>query len=493
VDLTAAMVEAAGSLLCVIDVESGTIRAANGAVERLTGVREQELAGRPFRDVFELPVEWPDLEDAFSRPTGAGIPMAFAAPVRTRAGDLRPVVWSAGLLTDDAEARTLVVLTGIDEPEGWAGAGLLSHLMRAATATALVGTDLGGRITFFSAGAEELLGYRAAEMIGQAIPPHILKSPDFLAAVSQWSARRETRDWNMVRKDGREVTASITVSPLTDGRGQHVGFLGVAQDVTAERRRQSLLIEALENQRLAMERLASADRAKDSLISSISHELRTPLTSISGCAELLAEGQGGQLTFQQEELVAIIRRNAKRLEALVDEILTFVARESGPHRAGEQVVDVRTVVADVRAELHQALAERGKSVVFDVPDHPTLVSADRSDLFDVLWHLLSNALKCTTAQEGIRCSLRAEGGWTHLEVADEGFGIPAAEQVQLFERFFRTSTSLHRGVAGSGLGLATVRRAVARLGGEIWVESEHLAGATFHVRLPSHVDRRRSP
>lgn len=470
--------------MMVVDVDSGSIAAVNRATERLTGFSQHELSGRPLWEVIVSPAGRAGLHEAFSAPSGAGIPLAFEALLKTKSRDARRVVWSGAFITDGFGIRTHVVMTGIDVATDFASAGLFNHLMRAATTRALVGADLEGRITFFSSGAETMLGRPAQEMIGRTIPAETFEFSEFLALTSDQGERSLTRDWSMVRKDGTRFMASVTVSPVTDGAGQRIGYLGVAVDVTEQRRTQDLLLEALEKEQAAVERLAALDRAKDAFISTANHELRTPLTSISGYSELLNDGAAGELTLPQEQLVEAILRNTERLTALVDELLTLSSLEISPPAAPGVGTDLRDVITDAKRDLEVAIAPRGPRVQFDLTEHPVVVDGDRSHLRSVVWHLLSNALKCTGEADDVTCLLRTDEGEAFLEISDTGFGISEDEQPQLFDKFFRSAISLDRAVQGSGLGLAIVHRAVERLGGEISVISAHLAGATFTVRLP---------
>ena len=481
-DLTSAMVEAASCLLCVVDVESGAIGAVNGATQRLTGATEAALLGTPVWEVLELPFR-PEQLRAVQTEEPVHIPVAFDAALRPASGDPVPVVWSGSFITDPSGVRTHLMLTGIDASGEFDSGSLLSHLMRAATATALVGADLEGRVTFVSAGAEAMLGYSASELVGLTIPTEMFETPDFLEAVSQWSERHETRDWNLTRKNGSQLVASVTVSPLTDGGGNHVGFLGIGQDVTWERRRQSLLLDALEQQRLATQRLEAVDKAKDDFIRNMSHELRTPLTGIAGYAELLADGGAGRLTSAQGELLAGITRSAERLTSLVNQLIALASDEP-PACGGGDVVDLRKLVQQVSSEA----SVQGRTEV-RLSSGPAPVLGHPASLANVVRELLDNAMKCTTPDDRVRCDLWVGHRWVFLEVHDQGFGIPPEERAQLFEPFFRTTPSIERAVQGAGVGLAVVHRAVTEMGGSITVESSEDEGTTFRVRLPRAADR----
>lgn len=484
--MTATMLDASGCLMMGIEVDSGLIVAVNRTTERLTGFTSSELSGRPIWEVIRSAAGGLDLRESLSGPFGTEIPQAFESLLECRTRAMRRVVWSGASVCDASGTQTHTFLTGIDVTVEWTSAGLLSHLVRAATSTALVGADLDGRITFFSSGAESLLGYSATELLGQPISSATVESSEFLTMSADDAERYVTRDWRMVRKDGSHLIASVTVSPVTDDAGTRIGYLGVAEDVTEQRRSERVLLETLVKEQAAVDRLAALERARDLFVTTVSHELRTPLTSIAGYAELLQDGAGGRLAPQHAELVGAICRNTERLTALVDNLLDLSSIEacscaaSTPRRA----IDLRDIVTDATQDLAGQLAKRHAAIELDLPDTPVYTPGARSHLRLVISHLLTNALQCTTEDDHVRCHVRVQQGHAITTISDTGFGIPLEEQPSLFTKFFRTSTSLQRAVQGAGLGLALVQRTLQHLGGTIEVASTPMIGTTVTVALP---------
>jgi PAS domain S-box-containing protein len=390
-------------------------------------------------------------------------------------------------------------MTGLDVTSERTTLGLVSHLMRAAITTAFIGTDLEGRITVFNSGAEQMLGYSARDMIGRFLPEEVIDpeqvrvraealdiEPNLgvLTAHLERAGTPETRDWTCIRQDGTLFTASLTVSPVTDTFGQHIGYLGVGNDVTEQRRSQGLLVAALDKEREAVERLRQLDQAKSDFVSTVSHELRTPITSISGYTEMLQDGAAGDLSDDQNRLVDAVRRNGDRLIALADDLLTLSSFESGTITLERAVVDLREVVARAQEALTPLTSGRHVDVSYDLPAQPVNVRGDAGHLERVVFNLMSNAVKFTEDGGAVCLTLRASGEDARLEVRDTGIGIPVAEQQDLFTRFFRSSTAQERAIQGTGLGLSIVASIVHTHGGEIAVDSAHLAGTTFTVRLP---------
>jgi signal transduction histidine kinase len=224
----------------------------------------------------------------------------------------------------------------------------------------------------------------------------------------------------------------------------------------------------------------------DEFVALISHELRTPLTSIFGYLELTL--YDGNLSEEQRGFLDVIGDNADRLLRLVDNLL-FVARlEAGKFEVRPGELDLAAVAGQSLAEIGPRAAEKGIELTYEA-DVAAPVQADKGRMFEVLDHLVSNAIKFTPAGGAVRVSVAPVNGVVRLEVADTGVGIAADDQQRLFERFFRTSIAAEQQIPGTGLGLYIVRAIVEAHGGSIKVRSEPGEGTAFCVELPAgHAD-----
>lgn len=198
------------------------------------------------------------------------------------------------------------------EAEARAAAERFAAVLRAATQVAIIGLDLDGRVTLFNHGAERMLGYTPAEMIGRT-PGSILDQQEirarasergvsalevFVAAAREGGA--EAGEWTFIRKDGTRLTVSLAVTGMHGNDGALVGFIGIASDITERK---------------------EVERMKDQLLSPVSHELRTPLTSIRGSLGLLDGGVLGQLPQRAQRMIHIALENTERLLRLINDIL----------------------------------------------------------------------------------------------------------------------------------------------------------------------------
>ncbi len=523
-----AVLDATGCSILLLDVDTGNVVGMNKPTESMTGFPREELLDRPLWETILRPEDRPAMAATYAASIKGNVPLSYECPVITKGGDARRVVWSGEFLRDDAGVRTHLVLTAIDVTATQSTAGLFGHLMRAATTTAFVGTDLGGRVTVFSSGAERLTGYSALDVLGKRFPveafePEQLRSraqamgvPADLRVLTA-DARLErrlsgdnqvgtherrrlpgdipgqfrpdgamprARDWVLVRTDGTKVTVSLSVDPVMDTSGRLVGYLAVGHDVSDQRSTENLLFATLEMEREAVERLHRLDQAKSDFVATVSHELRTPMTSIAGYTELLQESAAGELTADQLEFVDAIQRNSERLTALANDLLILSSLETGNFTHDREDVDLCEVLSSAHFALQSVISARELDVTFETPAHPVVISGDARNLERMVTNLVSNAVKFTSDGGWVRCRLREVDGVAQLEISDNGLGIPEDEQGELFTRFFRSSTALKHAIQGTGLGLTIVASIAHSHDGDVTVVSAHMGGTTFTVKLP---------
>jgi len=295
-----------------------------------------------------------------------------------------------------------------------------------------------------------------------------------------------TRDWTWLPPDGVPIVVSMTTSMIADGAERPIGYLFVARDVTETRRNQELLRDALQREQLAVDHLRALDDAKDDFVSTVSHELRTPLTSIIGSIELLEDGMAGELAPMQKQMVDVIERNAERLLAMANDLLTLASYESTETPVSRLApLDLRSVVRESHASVTGLLSNRRLQLDADLPDRPVLVNGEPIYLERALTNLLSNAIKFTRDGGRIVTSITRDDDQTcRLSVSDTGVGIPEDEIQDVFRRFFRSSNVRADAIQGTGLGLSIVRSIVEQHHGQIDVHSNAGQGTTFTITLP---------
>ena len=493
---TEAVIDSSNTPIMVAD-PNGIMLSANPAVTRLTGFTLDDLLGHGFWERLLPPEQWERTRKAFADPDR--IPQRGETVIRTASGSERVVSYSNGVYHSPDDGSLQFVLTMSDVTEERATQHLLQHLLRSATTVAIVGTDRTGRITVVNAGAEALLRFDAHEATTRSFLDFL--DPDELAlrgvaagvpvgfetlVYDVTEAESRTRDWTWMPPDGVPLVVSMTTSVIADGSDRPIGYLFVARDVTETRRNQELLREALQREQLAVDHLRALDDAKDDFVSTVSHELRTPLTSIIGSIELLEDGMAGELGPEQKQMVDVIERNAERLLAMANDLLTLASYESVVAPVSHlEPLDLRSVVKASHASVTGLLSSRDLDLCDDLPDRPVLVNGDSAYLERAVTNLLSNAIKFTRDGGRITTRLGLDGGNTCLlSVSDTGVGIPDDEVQDVFQRFFRSSNVRADAIQGTGLGLSIVRSIVERHHGQIDVQSRRGEGTTFTITLP---------
>ena len=496
--LTDATLDTAACIILVTD-ESGTIVRINAATKELTGYGEDSLLGCLLWESPLASLTRAETEAMFLWPNRSGFSMARERLSYTASGDPIRMVWNNNVVRSEADAPAYAVLTGVDVTSERSSTGLISHLLQASIATALIGMDVSGRITVINAGAAHMLGSTADELIGQPFvsildPSQLLvrtgavgEREAFLCLVGMIGTGEEsaTRDWAWRTRDGHELIVSMTLSVTDDDVEDRVGFLCVGRDVTEQREGQDTLVAALDKERTAVERLRSLDRAKDEFVSTVSHELRTPVTSILGYAELLLDGDVVAPDPKQIGMLETISRNSHRLIAICNDLLMLSGFESREILSNRETYDLREAVTVAEDFARAVCAQRPLTITFTAPETPVMVSGDRGQLDRVFVNLVSNAIKFT--EDGgtvdIKLSLDDTLGAV-ITVGDSGMGIHKDDHDLVFQRFYRTDDAHTRAIPGTGLGLSIVAGIIDAHGGSIDLDSAPGEGTTFTVRLP---------
>lgn len=227
------------------------------------------------------------------------------------------------------------------------------------------------------------------------------------------------------------------------------------------------------------ENLAHADMQRRNMVADIAHELRTPLTIVRGSLEALLDGVY-DLTLQN---VAPIHEQTVLLSRLVADLRDLALAESGQLRLEWQSVDMTVLVKQVNAGFELQAVEKGVALQVIIPDNLPRIKGDEQRLNQVLFNLISNALRHTPPGGTISTEIEDKEDRVVIRVQDTGSGIPQEELPNVFERFYRADRSRTRTTGGSGLGLTIAKQIVEMHGGQIWVQSWVGAGSTFGFSL----------
>jgi PAS domain S-box-containing protein len=337
---------------------------------------------------------------------------------------------------------------------------------------AFISVGLDGRITDWNSAAQAMLGWSREEAVGRPLFELAIAERHRPAALLALQHFRDTGKLDLlgrrvqrilVRRDGVEITAEMTVGLV--GTGDGVFFSVFLHDVSERK---------------------EVERLKNEFVSTVSHELRTPLTAISASLSLLADGMAGALPDDAQVLVGIANASSERLVRLIGDVLDIQKMEAGQMDYRRENQPVLPVVEGAVAAMDSFAAQAGVRLAFEAGEGADRLHAavDRDRITQVLTNLLSNAIKFSEAGSAVLTRLDAAGDTLRIAVIDHGAGIPDAFRERVFQRFAQADGADSRKKGGTGLGLSICRTIVEEHGGRIWFDSVEGEGTRFFVELP---------
>jgi two-component system sensor histidine kinase/response regulator len=372
---------------------------------------------------------------------------------------------------------------------------MLQSVLDAATEVGVITIGLDNLITLFNKGAERMLGYAADEVVGRYTPELIHDADEVTrraATLSTQLGRTVTGfealldpavlgkriEWSYQRKDGSRFPVGLVVTELTDPQGQRTGYLGVSQDISAEKDYQNGLREAKDT-------AEAATAAKGQFLANMSHEIRTPMNAILGMLTLL---QQTTLSARQLDCAYKAHRAATSLLGLLNDILDFSKIEAGKMALDLQPFRIDHMMRDLSVILSANVGSKSDEILFDIAaDLPKALVGDALRLQQVLINLTGNAIKFTEAGEvvvQIRVLSRNGADTTlRISVRDSGIGISPENQTHIFDGFSQAEASTTRRFGGTGLGLSISKRFIELMGGSLSLESALGQGSTFHFTI----------
>ena len=479
----------------------GEITFANTCYHALMGYDENELVGQRALDLVHA-ADHAAMSALFGRLAQFGEPFQCESRNVRKDGSFIWLHKSVTVLTDASGKpdSALIVCSDISERKAAEEALRESEerfrlMLENAVDYAIFSVDMERCVKSWNTGAERLLGYTEAEILGRSADV-IFTEEDRAAGAPEEEVRtalragRASDDRLHQRKDGSRFWASGALMPMHNGDGAVIGLVKVLRDQSEQRAAQqeveqsrSELLDALRANEAARKALEAADAAKDRFLAVLSHELRNPLASISGAAELLAPEE--LPTPEQGRAARVIRRQASAMKVLLGDLLDVSSLRRGRLVLRRERVTAQGIV-EAALEATDPLIEFGRhKLELDVSGDEILLDADSMRLTQVVSNLLSNAAKYTPDKGEIRLSLSAEGGDAVFAVTDNGIGMDPETVETMFEMFTQSVHAHDRAAGGLGIGLALVRNIVELHGGTVTGESKGLGlGSRFTVRIP---------
>jgi PAS domain S-box-containing protein len=338
---------------------------------------------------------------------------------------------------------------------------------------AIFSKNLEGMVTSWNHGAEKVFGYTAEEIIGKHIsilvpPNHQHEEKEIMEKIYK-GFTVEQFETSRIRKDGKIIDVTLTVSPMKDSFGKIIGASKVSRDMSEKK---------------ANER----NRLKSDFLANMSHELRTPMNAILGFSELLIDKKVGELSDKQLEYLNDIHNSGSHLLQLINNVLDLSKIESGNTQLTIESFHIAEVIEEVINVLKPLADKKQIHISLQLSKVVDEISVDKNKFRQILYNLVSNAIKFNHIAGSIVLVTVPIGKVSFLmQVTDNGIGISKENLGKLFTPFMQLDSGTTRKHEGSGLGLALTKSIVELQDGTISVESEITKGTTFSVTMPLNI------
>jgi PAS domain S-box-containing protein len=375
----------------------------------------------------------------------------------------------------------------------------LQNLLAATTQVSIIETDLKGIARKFNRGAENLLGYKAEEVIGH-LNVGVLHDGDEVARrglelskkyneeiagfdVFTYKAKLgafDSREWTYIRKDGSRFPVQLVVTSIKNQKGKITGYLGVATNISKLKEMEASLVSS----KLKAE---AANKSKSEFLANMSHEIRTPLNGIIGFTDLLMKTK---LSDSQEKYMYTVYNSANSLLDLLNDILDFSKIEAGKLEINEERTDLVKLCGQTIDIINHQAQVKGLRVLLNIPsDTNRFIHADGIRLRQILTNLLGNAVKFTEMGE-IELKIRTEPSPNNenesvyeFSIRDTGIGIAPDNLKKIFFAFDQEDGSTTRKYGGTGLGLTISNKLLQLMGSKLQVKSKIGFGSTFSFKV----------
>jgi PAS domain S-box-containing protein len=476
----------------------GVVTVFNHAARRMHGLSESSIAADHWAEYYDL-----YLPDGQTRMRKEEIPLFRALQgenvrnvemvIAPKEGESLTVLASGGAVygTGGEKLGAVVVLRDFSERKEAQEAlrresGLLHALMNNIP-DAIYFKDTEGRFTRVNQHAP----YR-----GNKAPEEVVGKTDFDFFVEEHARAAYEDEQRVIRTgipildkeeketytDGSMTWLSTTKVPVFDDEGRVTGIVGISRDITERKRAEEARIE-LAREQAARTEAENANRLKDEFLAILSHELRTPLTAVLGWSKMLIDGHVAE--NMHGEALTSIYRNAKSQAQLIEDLLDISRIITGRFRIEARPVELTSVVEAAVASVRPTAAAKSLTLQTKLDASAVTVPGDAERLQQVVWNLLTNAVKFTPKGGLVEVHLTRLDTRVEIAVSDTGHGIEPDFLPYVFERFRQADSSTTRRHGGLGLGLAIVSHLVELHGGTVHAESAGRGqGSTFRIVLP---------
>jgi two-component system sensor histidine kinase VicK len=329
---------------------------------------------------------------------------------------------------------------------------------------AIISKDLNGIITSWNRSAERLFGYTQDEMIGLSIlklipTDRLQEEPEIIAKIKA-GQRVKHFETKRLTNQGNLIDVSLTISPVINPAGKIVGISKIARDITDKK---------LEEQR------------KNDFIAIVSHELKTPLTSMRSYVQLALRKARDRADAFTISVLDRADNQTRKMTTMIQDFLNLSRLEEGKMSLNCTDFSLAEVMKEI---VEDAITLAPSHHISYEPSITAFIKGDREKICQVLTNLIGNAVKYSPERSTVTIKCETEDDQVVFSISDQGYGIGPADQLRLFERFYRVRDDRQHHVAGFGIGLYLVAEILKLHGSEIEVQSELNQGSTFSFSLP---------
>jgi PAS domain S-box-containing protein len=470
----------------------GVVTFLNPVAESLTGWTLEEAKGRPLEKVFKVAAEQTRqlVENPALRAMKEGIVVGLAnhSVLIAKDGTEIPIDDSGAPITgsDGRILGAVLIFRDVTERRRSEESLRQQAALLDLSGEAIFAWELDGPIVYWNRGAEALYGFTREQAVGQ-ISHRLLNTihpsdfEDFRAELLQ--QKEITTELVHTARDGRTVRVESRQQLVLGPDERHL-VLETNRDITQRKRVEEDRLRLLASERAARAQAEAASRAKDEFVAMVSHELRAPLNSILGWTQLLRTGKFD--ASETAHALETVEHSAKAQAQLIEDLMDISRVITGKLVLNVVPVELGRVVDSAVDSIRSAADAKQIKVAVHLDPRGSWVSGDPSRLQQIIWNLVSNAVKFTPARGRVEVTVERVDSQHQITVSDSGPGINAEFLPFVFDRFTQASMTSERRYGGLGLGLAIVKNLVELHGGTVRADSSGDGkGATFKVAFPS--------
>jgi PAS domain S-box-containing protein len=482
------LIEASLDPLVTISME-GKITDVNDASVEITGINREKLIGTDFSNYFTEPDK---AMEGYQMVFDKGFVADYPLTIKHQNGKLTDVLYNASVYKD-SDGKVLGVFAAARDVTEQKLLSKYSLSLIEASLDPLITISTAGKITDMNEAKVSITGIERSVLTGKNFYDYFTepqKAKDFYQEVF---AKGFVIDSPLTfrHKNGSLTSVLFNGSVYKDDRGNVLGAVVVARDITDQKRFENELIEAKSKAELATQKAEESNKLKEAFLANMSHEIRTPMNAIIGFSDILSKRI---MEEQEREYVLTIKSAGENLLTIINDILDISKIEAGMMTFEEHTFSVREIFKSLQVMLMEKAKEKELELIFECDENvPEILLGDNTRLTQIIINLVSNAIKFTptgkikvnaTRVDENKKAISDDIVSVEFSVIDTGIGIPKDKLEHIFERFRQAESHTTRKYGGTGLGLSIAKQLTQLQGGSLTVTSEFGVGSTFSFRIP---------